>query len=94
MKDNNHYCEYFGKIIIHGFSQKITLQTRICKTTSILIENIFTNIISIPDSSAIMLNQISDHQMVFKIVKNLLYVTAVLKFIDIECPFEYLASSK
>ena len=32
-----------------------------------------------------LLNQISDHQMVFTLVENLSYVTEIPKFIDIEC---------
>ena len=43
VKDNKHYCEYFDEIISHGFFPKITLPTRICESTSTLIDNIFTN---------------------------------------------------
>ena len=85
VKDNKHYCENFDEIISHGFFPKITLPTRICESTSTLIDNIFTNNIDVPDSSGILLNQISDHQMVFTLVENLSYVTDVPKFIDIEC---------
>ena len=85
MKDNKHYCAYFDEIISHGFFSKIILPTRICESISTLNDNIFTNIIDIPNSSGILLNQISDHQMVFTLVKNLSYVTDVPKFIDIEC---------
>ena len=67
------------------FFSKITLPTRICESTSTLIDNIFTNNIDVPASSGILLNQISDHQMVFSLVENLSHVTDVPKFIDIEC---------
>ena len=85
VKDNKHYCKYFDEIISHGCFSKITLPTRICESTSTLIDNIFTNNIDVPDSSGILLNQISDHQMVFTLVENLSYVTDVPKFIDVEC---------
>ena len=62
VKDNKLYCEYFDEIISHEFFLKITLPTRICESTSTLIDNIFTNNIDVPDSSRISLNQISDHQ--------------------------------
>ena len=80
VKDNKHNCEYFDENISHGFFPKITFPTRICESTSTLIDNIFTNNIDIPDSSGILLNQ-----MVFTLVENLSYVTDVSKFIDIEC---------
>ena len=40
-------------ILSHGFFPKITLPTRICESTSTLIDNIFTNNIDVPDSSGI-----------------------------------------
>ena len=85
VKDNKHYGEYFDEIISHGFFPKITLPTRICESTSTLIDILFTNNIDVPDSSGILLNQISDHQMMFILVENLSYVTDVPNFIDIEC---------
>ena len=68
-----------------AFSPKITLPTRICDSSSTLIDNIFSNNIEEADISGILLNHISDHQMMFTIVENRSYVTDVHKFIDIEC---------
>ena len=82
MKDNQHYCEYFDEIISHGLFSKITLATRICKTTSTLIDNIFTNNIDVPDSSGILLIRCLTIRW---LVENLSYVRDVPKFIDIEC---------
>ena len=85
VKINKHYCEYFDDIMSHSFFPKITLPTRICDSFSTLIDNIFSNIIEEANISGILLNHISDHQMMFTIVENRSYVTDVQKFIDIEC---------
>ena len=66
------------------FFPKITLPTRISDSSSTLIDNIFLNNIEEADISGILLNHISDHQMMFTIVENRSYVTDVRKFIDIE----------
>ena len=62
---NNHYCEHIDEIISQGFILKITLPTRISEHSGTLIDNIFTSNIDERGSSDILLNQISDHQMVF-----------------------------
>ena len=84
VKTNKHYCEYFGEVISQGFIPKITLPTRISEQSSTLIDNIYTNNIDERESSGILLNQISDHQMVFTLIENLSYVIRVPKFIEIE----------
>ena len=48
-----------------AFFPKITLPTRISDNSSTLIDNIFTNNIEEADISGILLNHISDHQMIF-----------------------------
>ena len=85
VKENRHYCKYFDEIIAHGLFPKITLPTRICESSSTLIDNIFTDNIDEVGTSGILLNQISDHQMMFTLVENRSYVINVPKFIDIEC---------
>ena len=82
VKDNKHYCEYFDEIISHGFVLQITLPTKICESTSSLIDNILTNNIDVPDSLGTLLNQKSDHQIVFTLVENLSYLPDVPRFID------------
>ena len=44
---------------------KITLPTRICDTTSTLIDNVYTNVINKPHISGILISPISDHQMYY-----------------------------
>ena len=63
LKINRHYCKYFDKIIAHGLFPKVTLPTRICESSSTLIDNIFTDNIDKVGTSGILLNLMSDHQM-------------------------------
>ena len=44
---------------------KTTLPTRICDTTSTLIDNVYTNVNDKPHISGILISPISDHQMYF-----------------------------
>ena len=46
--------------------------------------NIFTNNIDEVGTSGILLNSISDHQMIFTYVENVSYIAEVSKFIEIE----------
>ena len=52
VKENRHYCKYFDEIIAHGLFSKITLPTRICESSSRLIDNIFTDSIDEVDTSS------------------------------------------
>ena len=85
-KTNKHYCVYFEEVISQGFILKITFPTRISEQASTLIDNINTWNIDERESSGIMLNQISDHQMVFTIIKKIViyHVIRVPKFMEIE----------
>ena len=47
-----------------GFFQKITLPTRICDTSSTLIDNIYSNDLKSNDMSGIFVSHISDHQAI------------------------------
>ena len=85
VKENRHYCKYFDEIIAHGLFPKITLPTRICESSSTLIDNMFTDNIDEVGTSGILLNQISDYQMMYTLVENHSYVINVSKFIDIKC---------
>ena len=84
VKTKNHYCEYFDEVVSQGFIPRITLPTRISDQSSTLIDNIYTNNIDERESSSILLNQISDHQMIFTFIENLSYVTQAQKFGDIQ----------
>ena len=84
VKINRHYCSYFDDVVSNGFFPKITLPTRLSDHSSTLIDNIFTNNIDEAGTSGILLNSISDHQMIFTYVENVSYITEVPKFIEVE----------
>ena len=84
VKTNKHYGEQFDEIISQGFIPKITLPTRISEHSSTLIDNIFTSNIDEKEPSGILLNQISDHQIIFTFIENKSYVTHVPKFVEIQ----------
>ena len=84
VKINKHYCNYFDDVVSNGFFPKITLPTRLSDHSSTLIDNIFTNNMDETGTSGILLNNISDHQMIFTYVENVSYITEVPKFIEIE----------
>ena len=84
VKINKHYCRYFDEIISNGFFPKITLPTRIADHSSTLIDNIFTNNIDETGKSGILLNNISDHQIIFTYIENMSYIMEVPKYIEIE----------
>ena len=45
LNSNNNYNMFFDNVISSGFVPKITLPTRICDTSSTLIDNVYTNTI-------------------------------------------------
>ena len=62
---NNPTNHFYESSIACGFVPKITLPTRICDTTSTLIDNVYTNVIDKPHISGILISPISDHQRYF-----------------------------
>ena len=52
--------------------------------SSTLIDEIFTSNIDEKESFGILLNQKSDHQMIFTLIENNSYVTHVPKFVEIQ----------
>ena len=62
---NNVFNKFYENITSCGFIPKITLPTRICDTTSTLIDNVYTNAIDKSHICGILIHPISDHQMYF-----------------------------
>ena len=58
---NNNYNTFYEKVISSRFAPKITLPTRICDTTSNLIDNIYTNVSDKSHTSGILIRSIFDH---------------------------------
>ena len=67
-----HYNTFFENLLSSGFFPKITLLTRICDSSSTLIDNIFSNVIEPNTKSGILTSHISDHQAI--------YITTNFKF--------------
>ena len=66
------------------FFPKITLPTRIGERSSSLIDNIFTNDTEEKETAGILLNHVSDHQIIFTYIEKLSYIEILPKFITIE----------
>ena len=60
-----HYNNFFENMLSAGIFPKITLPTQICDTSSILIDNIYSNDLKSNDISGIFVRHISDHQAIF-----------------------------
>ena len=83
---NKHCSEFFERVTSKGFFPRITLPTRIQPPSATLIDNIFTNDIEQngKSTSGILINDISDHKMIFTFQENNSYYVKVDKYIEIE----------
>ena len=66
------------------FFPKITLPTRIGERSSSLIDNIFTNDTEEKETAGILLNHLSDHQIIFTYIEKLSYIEKLPKIITID----------
>ena len=71
-------------LLSSGFHPKITLPTRISKTSHTLIDNIFTNSTTLDEVSGIITDKISDHFASFTITKSFLIKKREKKTITID----------
>ena len=67
---------FFETVMVKYFSPRITLPTRIQNTSHTLVDNIFLNNIEdgLKSKSGILINDISDHKMIFTYEENMSYV--------------------
>ena len=85
INSNNEYCSFYENVLSSSFAPKITLPTRICDTTSTLIDNVYTNVIDKEHICGILVRPISDHQMYFCMMKeNYLKPVTKQKYVEIE----------
>ena len=80
----SHYNTFFENMLSSGFYPKITLPTRICNTSSTIIDNIFSNEMCSNDASGIFVNHISDHQAIFTITSTKLNNRMEQQYVSIE----------
>ena len=74
LKVNPRFGEFFDHIISVNFFPKITLPTRFSNQSATLIDDVFSTNIEEKEVSGILLNHISDHQLLFTYIENLSYV--------------------
>ena len=79
----NQYNIFFENLITAGFQPKISLPTRLTDHSATLIDNIFCNRID-NNESGIIINHISDHQMVYTYSTEKVYATRVRQYVELE----------
>ena len=84
VKINPRFGEFFDNIVSSGSFPKITLPTRCSDHSATLIDNVFSTNIEGKEVSSILLNHISDHQLLSNHIENLSYIEKVPKFINIQ----------
>ena len=84
MKINPRFGEFFDQIISSEFFPKLTLPTRFSDQSATLIDNVFCTNIEEKEVSGILLNHISDHQLLFTFIENLSCIEKVSKSINIQ----------
>ena len=84
VKINPRFGEFFDHIIYSGFFPKITLPARFTYQSATLIDHVFSTNIEEREISGILLNYISDHQLLFTRIENVPYIEKVPKFINIQ----------
>ena len=86
MKMKNHFNDYFEELVANVFFSKITLPTRIGERSSSLIDtdSSFTNDTEERETAVILLNHLSDHQVIYTYIEKLSYIEKVPKLITIE----------
>ena len=83
---NRLVTEYFDNVISSGFFPKITLPTRIQENSNTLIDQIWSNNLeeSKKSKSGILINDISEHKMIFTFIENIEFIESFDKLIKIE----------
>ena len=86
INSNDHVNEYFESICSRGFFPRITLPTRNQLPSFSLIDNIITNDIDKTSNSisGLLINDLSDHKIIFTFHKKKSYFEKVNKFIEVE----------
>ena len=86
ISSNRHLSDYFDNVISTGFFLKITLPMQIQENSSTRIDQILSNNLeeNIKSQSEIIINDISDHKMIFTFIENTAYVEKHKKYIKVE----------
>ena len=82
---NTNYNLFYEHVISGSFVLKTALPTRICDTTSTLIDNVYTNVLDKSHTSGILIRPISDHQMYFCVMnENYIKRAIAQKYVEVE----------
>ena len=82
---NNNYNTFYENVLSRSLAPKITLPTRICNTTSTLIDNIYTNVLDKSHTSGTLIRPLSDHQMYFCVTnENYMKPAIAQKYVEVE----------
>ena len=83
---NAHFADYFESVLAAGFVPIITLPTRIQDNTHTLIDQIWSNSLeeNIKSKSGVIINDISDHKIIFTYIENTAFIEKIDKFIKLE----------
>ena len=86
LDNKRHFNHFFDTVMVKCFFPRITLPTRIQNTSHTLIDNILSNNIEdgLKSKSGILINDISDHKIIFTYEENMSYVEKNAKYIEIE----------
>ena len=86
INSNDHVNEYLESICSRGFFPRIKLPTIIQPLSLSLIDNIITNDIDKTSNSisGLLINDLSDHKIIFTFHKNKSYLEKVNKFTEVE----------
>ena len=86
LDNKRHVNHFFDTVMVKCFFPRITLPTRIQNTSHTLIDNILSNNIEdgLKSKSGILINDISDHKIIFTYEENMSYVEKNAKYIEIE----------
>ena len=64
INQKHHYNAFYENLVTAGYLPRITLPTRITDHSATLLDNIFTNVLE-EHTSGVIVNNISDHQMIY-----------------------------
>ena len=64
INQKHHYNAFYENLVTAGYLLRINLPTRITDHSATLLDNIFTNVFE-EHTSGVIVNSISDHQMIY-----------------------------
>ena len=79
----NQYSTFFDNLVSAGYLPRISLPTRVTDHSATLIDNIFSTVLD-DSKSGVIINNISDHQMIYTYSTEKKYSPHQSKFIEVE----------